>query len=138
MALRLRSAGFVLATAWVVVLAILLSPLATAKDAPLTAIELYDTSKGAAYLQLTDVLVNGKAELRGCSDPAQRIDRSAYGKLPKVGMAGATALARGSNGVMVLVREGTAICVVPANLKLEKDEAFTPSEIADRAAIQAR
>jgi hypothetical protein len=111
---------------------------AWAKDAPLTAIELYDTSKGAAYLQLTDVLVNGKAELRGCSDPAQRIDRSAYGKLPKVGIAGATALARGSNGVMVLVREGTAICVVPANLKLEKDEAFTPSEMADRAAIQAR
>jgi hypothetical protein len=138
MASRLRSAGFVLATVWVVVLAIVLAPSATAKDAPLTAIELYDTSKGAAYLQLTDVLVNGKAELRGCSDPSQKIDKSTYGKLPKIGIAGATALARGSNGVMLLVREGSAMCVVPANLKLEKDEALTPSEMADRAALTAR
>jgi hypothetical protein len=138
MASRLRSAGFVLATVWVVVLAIVLSPSATAKDAPLTAIELYDTSKGAAYLQLTDLLVNGKAELRGCSDPSQKIDKSTYGKLPKIGIAGATALARGSNGVMLLVREGSAMCVVPANLKLEKDEALTPSEMADRAALTAR
>lgn len=139
MALRPRSVGFALAPARVFVLVIVVSSVAGwAKDAPLTAIELYDTTKGAAYLQLTDVLVNGKAELRGCSDPSQKIDKSAYGKLPKVGIAGATALARGPNGAMLLVREGSAICVVPANLKLEKDEALTPSEMADRAALTAR
>jgi len=131
--------GFARVSLRVLALAFVVSSLsAWAKDAPLTAIALYDTAKGAAYLQLTDILINGKAELRGCSDPAQKIDKSTYGKLPKIGIAGATALARGSNGVMLLVREGAASCVVPANLKLEKDEAFTPSEMADRAGLSAR
>ena len=139
MALHLRSVGFARVSLRVLALAFAVSSLtAWAKDAPLTAIALYDTSKGAAYLQLTDILINGKAELRGCSDPAQKIDKSAYGKLPKVGIAGATALARGPNGVMLLVREGVATCVVPANIKLEKDEAYTPSEMADRGALTAR
>jgi hypothetical protein len=139
MVLRPRYVGFWLAAVRVVVLISGLSVFsAGAKDAPITAIELYDTSKGAAYLQLTEVLINGKAELRGCIDPTQRIDKSAYGKLPKVGLAGATSLVRGSNGVMLLNREGGATCVVPANLKFEKDEAFTPSELADKASLQAR
>lgn len=111
---------------------------AWAKDTPITGIELYDTVKGAAYLQLTDILINGKAELRGCGDPTQKIDKSAYGKLPKVGLAGATSLVRGANGVMLLTREGSATCVVPANLRLEKDEALTPSQFADRVLVQAR
>ena len=119
-------------------LAVLLLLEAQAKEPILSAIELYDSSKGAAYLQLTDVLINGKAELRNCTGPAQRIDKSAYGKLPKVGLAGATSLVRGADGMMLLTKDGSGTCVVPSNLKFEKDEALTPAELADRALLQAK
>ena len=38
-----------------------------ASQPTLTAIELYDGPNGAAYLQLRDVLINGKATLRDCT-----------------------------------------------------------------------
>src|SRR5438067_8815699 len=66
---------------------------ADAKEAPLTAIELFDGPNGAAYAQVTDVVINGKTEMRVCSSP-ERIDKSAYGKLPKVSLVGATSLER--------------------------------------------
>ena len=122
----------------IIVLAAMSVSWAQAKDAPLTAIELYDSAKGAAYLQITDVLINGKAELRGCPGGGQKIDKSAYGKLPKVAISGATSLGRSADGVMLLTRDGASTCVVPANLKLEKDEALTPAELAERAVVQAR
>jgi hypothetical protein len=121
-----------------IVLAALSISGAHAKEAPLTGIELYDAAKGAAYLQLTDILINGKTELRACVGPTQRIDKSAYGKLPKVGLSGATSLARAADGMMLLTRDGAQSCVVPANLKFEKDEALTPAELADRVLLQAR
>src|SRR5215468_2506674 len=105
-----------------VVLASCLSTLARAKEQPLTAIELYDGPKGAAYVQLTDVQINGKAELRSCGT-SQLIDKSTYGKLGKVSMAGAESLERRSDGTLILVQGGNASCVVPANLKFEKMEA---------------
>src|SRR5215472_7049027 len=84
-----------------------LSTVTQAKDQPLTAIELYDGPKGAAYVQLTDVLINGKAELRSCGT-SQLIDKSTYGKLAKVSMAGAQSLERRSDGTLVLVQGGNA------------------------------
>ena len=48
------------------------APAASAKDIPLTAIELYDGPSGAAYVQLTDVLINGKAEMRDCTPVSVR------------------------------------------------------------------
>ena len=110
--------------------------VAQAKDAPLLAIELFDNAKGAAYVQITDVSINGKVELRACSASTNKIDRSTYGKLPRVVLAGAESLERGADGVMVLTRGGTSTCVIPVNLKLEKDETLTPSELADRAVLQ--
>jgi hypothetical protein len=44
-----------------------LAPAALAKDNPLIAIELYDAPTGAAYLQLTDVEINGKEEMKDCT-----------------------------------------------------------------------
>src|SRR5271165_7429083 len=78
----------------------------TAKELPLNAIVLYDTPKGAAYIQVTDLLINGKAELRGCST-GQRIDKSAYGKLAKVPLASATLLERTSDGLVLTKDSGT-------------------------------
>ena len=118
-------------------LAILATPRAQAKETPLTAIELYDSAKGPAYLQLTEVLINGKQELRICTGSAQRIDKSVYGKLPKALLSGATSLKRAPDGVMSLETGGSATCVVPANLKFEKDETLTPAQLAERAVVQA-
>ena len=117
------------------VLTVLLAE-ASGKEAPLTAVVLYDASKGAAYLQLTDILINGKAELRACAGQTQKIDKSAYGRLSKVSLTGAVSLKRGSDGVMMLDKGGNATCVVPTNLKLEKDEALTPAQLADQAVLQ--
>jgi len=111
-------------------------PLLMAKEVPLNAIILYDTEKGPGYVQAADLLVNGKAEVRSCT-AGQRIDKSGYGKLPKVPLAGATALARTSDG-LILTTETGAMCVVPANLKFEKDVGYTPAEVADKAILQGR
>ena len=108
-----------------------------AKEAPLNAIELYDGPNGAAYVQIAEFTVNGKAELRACGD-SDKIDKSAYSKLGKVLLAGATSLERRADGVMTVTRDSVATCVVPANLKLEKNEGSTPAELADLAAVQGR
>src|SRR4051794_37745118 len=61
-----------------------LSLTAWAKEPVLTAIELYDGPNGAAYVQLNNVLLNGKAEVRACNQcEAAPIDKGAYGKLSK-------------------------------------------------------
>jgi hypothetical protein len=108
-----------------------------AKEAPLNAIELYDGPNGAAYVQLAEFLINGKAEVRACGG-VERIDKSAYSKLGKVPLTGATSLERGADGVMTLTRDSVPACVVPSNLKLEKNEGSTPAELAELAVIQGR
>src|SRR5271169_5946295 len=50
---------------------ILLGPEGWAKEQPLNAIVLYDTDKGAAYEQVTDLLINGKIEVRACTTGQQ-------------------------------------------------------------------
>ena len=119
----------------VVLLASLPRPSVGAKEPPVNAIELYDGPNGAAYVQISEFMINGKAELRACG-AAERIDKSAYGKLAKVPLSGATTLERGADGVMKITRDSVATCVVPANLKLEKNEGSTPAELAELAVVQ--
>ena len=71
-----------------------LSPmLVSTKEPSLTAIELYDGASGAQYVQLSDVLINGKVELRNCDSALSGpMDKSQFGKLPKLTM--------GSGGVL--------------------------------------
>jgi hypothetical protein len=108
-----------------------------AKEEPLNAIELYDGPNGAAYVQIAEFTINGKAEVRACGGD-ERIDKSAYSKLGKVLLAGATSLERGADGRMIITRDSVATCVVPANLKLEKNEGSTPAELAELAVVQGR
>jgi hypothetical protein len=116
------------------VLALLPSYL-SAKDAPLNAIVLYDTPTGAAYVQVTGVLLNGKDELRGC--PIQnKINRATYGQLVKVHMGGSASLERGTDGVFNLTRDDQSRCVLPSNLHLEGEKEYTPAELADQAVLQ--
>ena len=116
-------------------LIILAVPVVQSKDVPITAIELYDGPNGAAFVQLTGLLINGKAEVRSCAGVTQ-INKSNYGKLPKIGLSpSVTSLERDSKGMMTLTRGTDSECVVPTNLKFEKDESLTPAQLADRAAL---
>ncbi len=108
---------------------------AHSKDVPVSAIVVFDGPNGAAAVQVTDFLMNGKAEVRSC-EGASQINKSSYGKLPKIPLnASVTSLERDAKGVMTLTRGSAAECVVPSNLKFEKDELLTPAQLADRAVL---
>src|SRR5579871_2302159 len=108
------------------------------KDVPLTAIELFDGPNGAAFVQVTDLLINGKAEVRSCGGASQ-LNKSTYGKLAKIPLnSSVTSLERDAKGVMNLARGGASECVVPSNLKFDKDETLTPAQLADRATLQGQ
>jgi len=134
-----RRAGSTLALALFVgpLLLLLLGGEGLAKEPPLNAIVLYDTEKGAAYEQVSDLLINGKIELRICT-PGQPIDKSDYGRLPKTTLTGATSLERTADGVLILTKDSGPICVVPANVKFDRDVSFTASELAEKAVLQGR
>jgi hypothetical protein len=121
---------------WPALLLLVLTSLAAfSKDAPLTAIELFDGQNGAAFVTVTDLLINGKAEVRSCGG-ATTINKSNYGKLVKIPLTSAvTSLERDAKGIMNLTRGSGAECVVPSNLKFEKDESLTLAQVADRAAL---
>ncbi len=107
----------------------------SAKDIPINAIVLYDTPAGAAYVQMTDVMLNGKTELRSCT-LGSKVDKSDYGRLAKVQLKGAASLERNVDGVLILTGEDQQqVCVVPSNLHLDRDNAFSPSELAEQAAL---
>src|SRR6201993_5165520 len=113
-------------------------PAVQSKDVSIIAIELYDGPNGAAFVQLTGLLINGKAEVRSCTGVAQ-INKSNYGKLPKVALsASLTSLERDAKGTMTLTRGSESECVVPTNLKFEKDESLTPAQLADRGVLSGQ
>jgi tetratricopeptide (TPR) repeat protein len=108
---------------------------AYSKDVPLTAIELFDGPNGAAFVQVSGLLINGKAEVRSCGGATQ-INKSTYGKLAKIPLnSSVSSLERDAQGVMNLARGSNAECVVPSNFKFDKDESLTPAQLADRAAL---
>ena len=116
-------------------------PVASAKGPSLNAIELYDSPSGPAYVQLADVLINGKVELRSCSSAESGpIDKSTYNKLPKVVMAAGAILDRDAAGVLRYRSAESAppICVVPENIKFEHNASFTASALADQADFRGR
>jgi len=115
-------------------IAALLAAFATAKDVSLTTIVLYDGPKGAAYVQMTGVTLNGKTEIRTC-DPATKMDKSAYGKASKIQMKGATFLERTSDGVLMMAWGDKPICVLPGNLRFENKKQYRPAELADQALL---
>ena len=75
--------SYVKRAALALVFVALTGPAVHSKDAPLTAIELFDGPNGAAFVQVTELLINGKAEVRSCGGATQ-INKSTYGKLIKI------------------------------------------------------
>ncbi|HKF22589.1 MAG TPA: hypothetical protein VKE93_13540 [Candidatus Angelobacter sp.] len=118
-------------------LAILLasSISAFAKDATTAAIVLFDGPKGAAYVQITGITINGKTELRVC-DGVSKFDKRAYDSFARIQLTGATSLERGSNGVLTLTVTSSPVCVVPGSVKFEKNAELTPSDAAEQAVLQ--
>jgi tetratricopeptide (TPR) repeat protein len=112
----------------------------SAKEPSLTAIELYDGVSGAAYIQIADVLLNGKAELRSCvSSESSPIDKSTYNKFQKVGIAPGGVLERGTDGVLRYgTGDGQSGCVVPDGVKFEHNATFTAAVLADSADLHGR
>jgi len=107
-----------------------------AKDAPLTAIMLFDGPSGPSYVQVTGVTLNAKTELRVC-DVTAKIDKRSYDLLPRTQLRSGTAIERNLDGVLMLTSEGVSpACVVPSNLKFDKSPELTPAQAADQAVVQ--
>ena len=118
-----------------VVLVLSTSITTYAKDASLTAVVLFDGPRGAGYVQVTEVALNGKIEVRIC-DGVSRLDKNTYNGLPRGSLAGASSLQRGTDGVLTLTANGKSACVVPNNLKFERGVNLTPAEAAEQAMIR--
>lgn len=89
-------------------------------------------------MQLTGLMINGKAEVRACGSATQ-INKSNYGKLLKIALTPSiTSLERDAKGTMTLTRGTESECVVPSNYKFEKDESFTPAQLADHSTLQGQ
>ena len=127
---------------WALVLAFLWlgfsASTALAKEPSLTAIELYDGPTGPAYVQLTDVLINGKVELRECKEcQAAGIDKSTYGKLGKLVLGPGAVLERGTDGALrYSFNHGPQEIVAPVNVKFEHNAALSASDLAEQALLK--
>ena len=106
-----------------------------AKTTGLTAIVLYPGHDGQDAAQIGNFILNDKNEIYQCAGPG-KIDKSVYHKLSKFTLSPGNTLERNAQGVLILSNPNLPpTCVVPGNLKLEKSDALTPSELADRATI---
>jgi hypothetical protein len=113
----------------------LASASAFAANTHATAIELFDTPNGAAYVQIAGVMMNGKTDVRVC-DGMSKFDKRAYDLMIKTQLAAATALERTADGTLMLNLNPKAVCVVPNSLKFNGNSEFTPAEAAEQAALQ--
>ena len=111
----------------------LYAPSVSAKDASLAAIELYQGANGPAYIQLQNVIINGKIEMRDCNPLGiAPMDKSAYNKLEKLTLGVGGVLDRGADGVLrYSPAAGTALCVVPMNIKFDHNAPLTPAAMAE-------
>ncbi|HEV7674512.1 MAG TPA: hypothetical protein VGQ12_08275, partial [Candidatus Angelobacter sp.] len=106
-----------------------------AKDAPLSAIVLFNAPNGPAYLQVTGVTLNGKTELRVC-DGVATFDKRSYDVLPRLQIRLASVLERTADGTLILSLEGAKpFCVLPSGVKFDKTPQVTPAQAADQTVI---
>ena len=118
------------------ILALACANWAAAKDKPLVAIVLYEGSSGPAWVQISDVALNGKTEVAVCT-PGATLDNSAYRKLSKMRLLGVVSLERDAAGTMSLATGTGLYCIVPTNLKLEKGS-YAPRDLAGMAVLQGK
>ncbi len=115
------------------VLILLLSGFA--KDAPLSAIVLFNAPTGPSYIQVTGITLNGKTELRTC-DGVLKIDKRSYDVLPRVQLRPASVLERNADGLLMLSMDGSKpFCVLPNGVKFDKSPELTPAQAADQTVV---
>lgn len=112
---------------------LVISLAVSAKETPLVAIQLYQGEAGPAYVQVSNFMVNGTRGLSVCA--GQPLDNNAYKKLAKIALVPGAVLERDAKGVLTLTTPSGPLCVVPSNLKLEKNKTYTLKELGDLAAI---
>ena len=104
-----------------------------AKDAPLSAIVLFDSRTGPGYVQATGVTLNGKTELRSC-DGVPKFDKHSYDVLLRVQLKPMAILERNADGVLMLSMDSEKpFCVVTNGVKFDKSPELTPAQAADQA-----
>ncbi len=118
----------------------LLSVPVHAKNAGLTAIEVYPGPNGQNYQQIADFLLGGKNELLLCGGATTGIDKNVYHRLAKVVLSTGMTLERTADGVLMLTQgpppdNAQPACVVPANIKFDKGGSFSASDLADKTDI---
>lgn len=107
----------------------------SAKDAPLSAIVLFDAASGPAYMQITGATLNGKTELRTC-DGVAKFDKRSYDVMPRVQLKVGAVLERTADGLLMLSMDGTKpFCILPNGIKFDKNPELTPAQAIDQATI---
>ena len=135
---RVSSRHFILGLLPIAVFSLaLLPPTVSAKNPPLSAVELYDGPNGPAYVLISDITINTKNELRGCGS-VDKITKNAYGDSPKIVLAAGMTLEYTQSNGLVLTKDGASSCVAPSNVRFEKNAPMTPTEIAEKAVLAAR
>ncbi len=104
-------------------------------DQRLTAIVLYQGSRGPAYAVVSDLTLNEKRELFVC-DGFPTLDKDQYRRLPKVPLMEARSLRRAPGGSLVMVTSGGEQCVVPLNLKLEGKAPYQLGGLVERTLLK--
>lgn len=135
---RLRRQHQIYANLLAVALTAMLAVNAWAKETPINGIALFDSPSGPAYALVSGILINGKTELRACSDNSA-LDKSSYKNLPKVALASVASLERMADGTLVAaVGTSPPTCVVPGNFKFEGNAALSPATLAEKSSYQGR
>ena len=88
-------------------------------------------------MQLGDALINGKFELRDCTQfQAGAFDKSTFGKMGKLMLAPGGVLERGADGVLRYTQgQGQSVCAAPDNVKFDHNASFSLSDLAERAVL---
>ena len=105
-----------------------------AKDKPLTGVLLYEGAKGPAYLQLSDIVLNGKTEVYVCTKGAA-LDGSSYKKLPRTALGNAQEMELDADGALAMKTGEGVSCVVPQNVKFEKNAQMSAKDLAAKAVL---
>jgi hypothetical protein len=109
---------------------------ALAKDAPLSAVELYDGPNGPSYVLISDITINTKNEVRGCGSSVT-IAKNAYGDLPKIVLGAGMSLEYTASNGLALTKDGSPACVVPSNVKFDKSTSMSAADLASKGVFAA-
>ncbi len=107
---------------------------AQAADKRLTAVILYEGSRGLAYVVVSDLTLNDKREVYVC-DGFGTLDKAQYKRLTKIPLD-VSVLRRAQNRALLMAAGGGERCVVPSNLKLEGKVPYQLAGLVDQTTMK--